>query len=785
MDSPGAQQAMSLRLRTVAAVLAAVQLGAGEEDGPTQEAAGAEGADSATCPRIFAVPGPNQTVEEWQEVKSEAQGRVLELLQRCADSKEPADAAYHVEALHRQSFVFFDKERPALAVGVLRRAAGMDQSLNSTWRLAVALSQRMGRYLEAEEAAAGGLVSLASGSVASAAGGARGEEPAADAWAQVQHCVSELPLRTNLTECMQYDQFAPLLIQELVSALRRRHAVSQLRGALRTALRLSPYNFQLRRVVLQFSGQIGDIWACWMAHAQPAGMPDTAAEMPVQLYLFFSELNRVIVRLAQSLVPAEDTDGTWSAGVRQSLQDLCGVDIAIHPSHGVRLADLRAAVATCMEKQGVLRDWERIAASLDPPLPVLELLGTKAGEIEPPVTPLHAAATLGLVVLRAAVGGAELTPQPAGLHRLTPAHAAAAAGAAPDAAAATAAEPAADEWGRTPGEEGACWEQPGGCGSSAEGSAFAAAQAKDAPDPAKEWSRKDLTSKATPPGGWLSWQAPEWLLDLSERCDLPFVKGMTRVAFIRDHLAVGHPAVLHSALGKKARKEQAKTLAFAHLARVLGGALIPVGTVHHLERVPFAEAEQATTALAAFAFEHMHKGSNETLEGPMRGPFKEAVAIPPAVQALRATRNISAFSFRVGGGGAGRGLFFGAEHRLDFLHSGRRVWALLPPDRAHFSAQEPLDALEFASQEDGALVCQQFSGDALYIPPGWAAAAVNLRESVGWEAEFPWGLHQLQHAEPAPAKEVPLPEHQAGGGAPGPGGGSVTIGTGMGGGAEL
>jgi hypothetical protein len=95
---------------------------------------------------------------------------------------------------------------------------------------------------------------------------------------------------------------------------------------------------------------------------------------------------------------------------------------------------------------------------------------------------------------------------------------------------------------------------------------------------------------------------------------------------------------------------------------------------------------------------------------------------------------------------------------VNALVYGRKLWLLLPPERALYSAlpmAEWLAAAEARGSAEastnatspattaaarglpkGALVCVQRAGDVMYVPPGWGHAVLNLNTSVGVAIEM-------------------------------------------------
>ena len=94
---------------------------------------------------------------------------------------------------------------------------------------------------------------------------------------------------------------------------------------------------------------------------------------------------------------------------------------------------------------------------------------------------------------------------------------------------------------------------------------------------------------------------------------------------------------------------------------------------------------------------------------------------------------------------------------MNALVYGRKLWLLLPPERALYSAlpmagwlaaaeargsaeapnaTSPTTTAAARGLPKGALVCVQRAGDVMYVPPGWGHAVLNLNTSVGVAIEM-------------------------------------------------
>ena len=579
-------------------------------------------------------------------------------------------------------------------------------------------------------------------------------ETAAERWASWRAAMARKPL-DDVAEHVVVDGHGPVVLQELVDHARRTQEPRAYVEALFLAHRYTPYNQRLRRFIVDHPGAAGDLANVWSAFALPRDVEYTEAIATDVLGAFLASLPKYATGISRLLLTPK-----WGEGLLAYLNDVCDAKVEVAKGDGVSRETMHGLILRCMHTQGILKQWEAIAKEGGT---TVEAIFKKTKEqlmVEDTVTyPFtasvsHYAAALGKafseelpVSLLGSMDGNDQTPADI-LNQL---------GAIAE-----------------PGLEAPCWVELT-CTYDTDAFPERLAATKAAYDKESEWGRLRPTDDEEAEADfkkWVPWEEREdfpaevFAARLSSEeptMEVDYVTLKDPRTFVNDFVAKGRPVVLADALpaDKKTRDEQKTMSSYKFLARVLGKHSLPFSDRPHIDDPFFAVGGGSKASVFAFSYEIIRLYKQQVLFTELTGPWKAGLVLPTAAEGVIDT-NQTSMVFTAGGSGSGYSFHSQTGHSLHYMSEGRRVWLLLPPTDAFVS---PLPALQaFISAVDDKLPVlefQQLPGDAVYVPPGWAALYVNLRGSAGWSANFASGSATPFYRMPQGAPSQKAPQTQS------------------------
>eukprot|EP01060_Flectonema_neradi_P011563 TRINITY_DN18617_c1_g1_i1.p1 TRINITY_DN18617_c1_g1~~TRINITY_DN18617_c1_g1_i1.p1 ORF type:complete len:701 (+),score=134.89 TRINITY_DN18617_c1_g1_i1:524-2626(+) len=658
-------------------------------------------------------PGEGMSRDEYMKIKEKAMDSALDHLRDCLDVED--ESQYHTEALELMASTYVDKKRFNLAVGAMERIAETDKDTMHYMKLAK-IMQQGGMFSESIEVLGNEMSKTSS--------------KENDNWEDFRYRVANMPYSGNISEYLSFTNHSSMLVQLLLSSSRGAGDVQGVAETMAFALNLVPYNSQIRRVVLHYSGPLLDLPTIWRIFAMPPGYNYTATAFRDSINGFALLLPSIVSSTVRNLYSTGDGD-QWSTSLRSYIKLKCDFDIP--KSDYITRSQMVQAATGCFTKSPILQEWKEIAASLDVTLE--SVLAEESNTTN--TTSLEVLREFGEGFLEA------IYPQ----------------------------APAA--------EKPACPEPDFASSLTALQESFEAAAASY--DVKSEWGRVPVDDKT-----WIKWEQSEQFdpalqpaFEAPAKADVAYEKISSDSELEERFFKCGRPVVLRDSLvaDDGIRETQQLIFNFTVLMKTLGTTLMEYDESHQLKPSPLSTTIPGKASLLAFAFEQMANFNRTIIKSPMRGPFKKVIAVPEAMEEhlSEKVRNVSNFHFTAGASGSGESMVFGDGSFANYMWNGQRVWLLLPPSHALFSSLTPLETYKKLTADeslaDSLITTFQFSGDAIFVPAGWSYLYINLRASVGYSAVFPWGNSFPLHEEAKPADRPEPPKKPAS-----RDGGSVTIG---------